>query len=232
MSGVREADAASALLAERLCRGPISRARRTGSGVLAGRRMALDLVAPSAQLSHRPTATPPALRFDRVALRVLARLREAAREAVPEGWTVMVTVTAPIWLPGKTADTLAQRIRQLLARGGRGRAEFAATIHRNRVRIRIVRGGSAARARFVGFIHNPKPAPAVLFDLTTAMLRALDAHGAARKHARPRALVVRIADAPRWTLSYAQVCAQLLLDSAWQAVLLVGSDGKVMTLID
>ena len=51
----------------------------------------------------RPEAVKPRLRFDKVALRLVADMAVAVREASPTGVIVIVTVTAPIRLASRTA---------------------------------------------------------------------------------------------------------------------------------
>ena len=99
---------------------------------LGGRRIALRVVT----IRRRKGADPakPRLRFDKVAIELVDRLQTRLTEAVPDGTTVMATVTAPIRLSGKTALEIEYRIRPLLARRA---AEFEDTILGNDVRVRI-----------------------------------------------------------------------------------------------
>jgi hypothetical protein len=230
MRKLTRADSATALLAGRLKAVVGSNARRQGTLVISGRRVAADLISPPAQLSHRPAAKPPRLRFDRVALGLLRRVRQGVHAEMPRGWMVALTVTAPIRLAGQTAITLEERIRVLLKARLRHTRGFKGRVHGNGVQIRVLRSGGAPVAQFVGFIHNPTPDPGMLFDLTNSLLRAVGSLKAARRGSRKRALVVAIADARVWTLTYGQVCAQLFADTHFRHVLLMGSDTEVLTL--
>ena len=96
----------------------------------------------------------PGLRFDRVALRFLKTMQMSLREAVPRGATVLLTITAPIRLPSKTAAVLEEKIQAVVNRGSTAR-DRRYTIHGNRVRIRFLRHGRARAPKFMGFVHNP-----------------------------------------------------------------------------
>jgi hypothetical protein len=109
------------------------------------------------------------LRFDRVVLRLDARLREALADSVPAGRTVVWTMTAPIRLPAKTADALEGKIRALLERGAPG-GRYAGTIERNRVRVRVLATGAKRTGKVIGFVHNPDVDPAPLFELSDELL--------------------------------------------------------------
>ena len=101
----------------------------------------------------------PRLRFDKVARRLVSEVETAVRDVVPDGTTVIFTVTAPIRLASKTTAALEEHIRALLARPGK-RAQLEHTINGNAVRIRVVRAGSNGAAKVVGFVHNPDPGAA------------------------------------------------------------------------
>jgi hypothetical protein len=103
------------------------------------------------------------LRFDKVATRVVARLQAAVGEAVPHGMTVLVTITAPIRVPAKTAAALEDRIRALLKRKLL-RRDVIDTIHGNRVRIRLLKDQSARAPKLIGFVHNADTDARLLLD--------------------------------------------------------------------
>ena len=83
---------------------------------IAGKRIALDVAAIGQKVAERGDLARPRLRFDRVVLRLVGGLRAALSELVPDGVAVVLTVTAPIRLPSKTATALEGRIRDCLAR--------------------------------------------------------------------------------------------------------------------
>jgi hypothetical protein len=76
---------------------------------------------------------------------------------------VVVTVTAPIRLPAKTAAALKERIASLVAGGAEVRNRKA-TIHGNRVRMRLLANPSKRWPRLVGFVHNRGVDPGFLLD--------------------------------------------------------------------
>ena len=112
----------------------------------------------------------PRLRFDRTAVGLVRRLQTALANSVPDGKTVVVTITAPIRQDSKTGVVLADRIRELLATR---RVQFNATIHGNRIRVRVLKGGAPRTSKLIGFVHNPEPNPAVLFDVTCSLLACI-----------------------------------------------------------
>ena len=94
------------------------------------------------------------LRFDKVALRFVSDVKVALSEFVPEGKTLIVTVTAPIRSASKTADALESQIQPRLARGP-ARLDFSDTINGNQIRACLVTGLARGASNVVGFVHNP-----------------------------------------------------------------------------
>ena len=113
--------------------------------------------------------TTPRLRFDKVATRVIQRLRDAADEAVPDGTTVVVTITAPIRVPAKTAAALEDKIHTLVA-SNTPRRDVNAMVFGNRVRIRMIRHDSARAPKLIGFVHTADTAALSLLNRTHASL--------------------------------------------------------------
>src|SRR5580704_18010030 len=81
----------------------------------------------------------PRLRFDRVAVGLVKRLQASLSKSVPEDKTVVVTVTAPIRQDSKTGAALEAKIQELLTAG---QTRLEATIHGNRIQVRILDGGA------------------------------------------------------------------------------------------
>ena len=182
----------------------------------------VDVVVLEAQIPRRSKVAPPRLRFDRVVLRVFERLRTALRDDVPSGVTVVVTITAPILVPGKTIAAVEERLRALLGkRSSRGLTE---TIHGNEVRIGIIRGAKASTAPIVGFVHNRDSDRSVLFDVTDALVQCLGS-------VKGRSLAVAMEDEPLWTETYRHVCAQVFARTDFKRVFLVTTDDEVSTLV-
>jgi hypothetical protein len=108
------------------------------------------------------------LRFDKVALRFIKDVQAALHEVVPDGKTLVFTITAPIRLASKTADALEVTIRAALAHRT-ARIDLEETINGNRIRVRLAKSVSNG-ANVIGFVHNPDSNPDILFDVTQAVL--------------------------------------------------------------
>jgi hypothetical protein len=130
-----------------------------------GKRIAVRVVTVKRRRGVEPMK--PRLRFDKVAIELVGRLKTALAASVTDGKTVMVTVTAPIRLSGKTALALEERIRPLLA--GRA-AEFEDMILGNAVRVRIAKTGIARAPKVVGFVHNPGLDTRTFFDVVQSLI--------------------------------------------------------------
>lgn len=114
----KEEAAAIAAVARRYCATWERRDRgRPGAYLtIAGEPIAVDVVAIDRGIAQRGDLTEPRLRFDRVALRFVRRLQGVLSGSVPDGEAVILTVTAPIRLPAKTAAELESKIGDWLAR--------------------------------------------------------------------------------------------------------------------
>src|ERR1700721_4052502 len=90
---------------------------------VAGKRVAVEITTlkrHGARLGH---AAKPRLRFDKVVTRLMERLQATLGKTVPDGMTVLLTITAPIRLPSTTTASLEDKIQTLLGRGSAGRGE-------------------------------------------------------------------------------------------------------------
>jgi hypothetical protein len=112
-------------------------------------------------------ATGIRLRFDKVALRLVDGVKAALRNKVPDGQTVIFTITAPIRHPAKTATALENLVLNGLPRSG-----FSGDIHDNQVRIRWVTGVGARVPKVFGFVHNSASDALTLFELAESRLRS------------------------------------------------------------
>lgn len=184
----------------------------SASLMLGGKRIALAVAVVKAQAPAKQR-----LRFDKVALEFLQRMRDGLQDSVPAGKTVVFTVTAPIRQSGKTAAEFAEAIETGLAR--RATLDIKATIQGNSVRARLVKGGNP---KVIGFIHNPDPKSDVLLDLTQSLL--------AQVNAKTRASWLAIADdAGRPHLeAYRYLASQV---SRFAKIVLVLDGGHVETLL-
>jgi hypothetical protein len=189
---------------------------------IAGKRVAIAVAILDQRFVERPR-----LRFDRVALRLVRNLRSALGDAVPDGQSVILTVTAPIRLPGRTAAELEGKIRTCL---GSKAAEIKDTIHGNGIRLRLVKHGLAAQSKVIGFVHNPDSDPGVLMDLTSALIDVLEPAPAG--YSGERWLVLASEDRPSHIGTYRDICAQLSLPADFARILMVFAAGRVESLAE
>jgi hypothetical protein len=200
--------------------------------VCSGRRVAIEAVLVKPRRARDAGTAPPRLRFDRVVLRLFARLRDSLTVNMSRGDTVVLSVTAPIRLPARTAAALEEHVLELLSARS-VRREVSASIHGNATRIRLLRGTPTVPPQVAGFVHNADSDPTVLFDLTEALLGSVAARlERSRSVLARRWLLVAVADGGRWLPTYGHVLGQLLLTKPFARVFLVGSDGTVLALGD
>jgi hypothetical protein len=113
------------------------------------------------------------LRFDRVVVAVLSKLRSFADSAAPKDVAVLVAITAPILLPAKTLEGLQRGIGELLS--GRGPAgDRTAILWGNDTRLRLVARIPQRSPRLIGFVQNRGSTPEALFDLAERWLHGSD----------------------------------------------------------
>ncbi len=201
--------------------------------MLGGKRVAVDVATLKRRGSGQGNDVKPRLRFDKVATRLIERLQAAAGGTVPDGMTVLLTVTAPILLPSKTAASLEDKIQTILERGSRGRDEEA-TIHGNRVRIRILREESELAPKLIGFVHNADSDPLLLLNMTSELLELLSAVGSRRrpKLTGDRWLVVTGAGEISRLGAYRYICSQIRITADVKKSFMVFGDGDVGVLTE
>lgn len=107
------------------------------------------------------------LRFDKVAIELVDRVRAGTRSFVPDGTTLVFTVTAPIRLSGKTAAALIDAVHAAFARRPAA-IDLKQVVHGNTVRVRLLKG--RASHRVIGFVHNPEISGELLLDVTRSVL--------------------------------------------------------------
>jgi hypothetical protein len=198
---------------------------------VAGKRVAVEITTfkrRGARLGH---AAKPRLRFDKVATRLMERLQATLGKTVPDGMTVLLTITAPIRLPSKTAASLEDKIQTLLGRGSAGRDEKD-TIHGNRIRIRLLRAASGRAPKMIGFVHNSDSDPLLLLNMTRELLESISAEAGRRatRHGGDRWLVVISAEGISCLEAYRYIYAQVRMATAFKKVLIAFADGRVGTL--
>ena len=190
---------------------------------LAGQRIALEVASIDQRIAERERRMPPRLRFDKVARRFVEGLRVALHDAVPNGSTLILTVTAPIRLAAKTAAAVKNEVLS-------GRMDFADTIQGNEVRARLVTGaGSRAAPCVIGFVHNRDSDPDILFEVARSLIDCIDARPPAPGDERWLAIVneARPSDAG----TYRRVCAQLAIPTELKRMLMVFAGSRVEDLL-
>jgi hypothetical protein len=196
--------------------------------MVAGKRVAVDITILKGRGTGQGNAAQPRLRFDKVATRLLEHLQATLGETVPDGMTVLVTITAPIRLPSKTAASLEDKIQTLLGRGSPGRDEKD-TIHGNRVRIRLLRDKSGRAPKIMGFVHNPDSDPLLLLNMTGELLELISAEAGRRapRLAGDRWLVAISARGISCLESYRHIYSQLGMATEFKKIVMVFGDGRV-----
>jgi hypothetical protein len=196
--------------------------------IVAGKRIAVDIRTLKRRGTGEATGAKPRLRFDRVATRLIERLRAGLGTTVPRGITVLLSVTAPIRRPSKTAASLEYTIRTLLGRRA-PRRDTKHTIHGNRVRIRFLRHEPGRAPPIVGFVHSPDSDPTLLFDMTHELLELLSAEAGrrARSLARDRWLVGMTARGSSCLAGYRDIYSQLHMANGFKRIFLMFGDGSL-----
>ena len=198
----------------------------------AGQRIAVEVTTIKQRTAGQGRLTKPRLRFDRVALGLLRSLQDALHESVPDGKIVIVTITAPIRLPSKTAAALVNKIRDCLTHRPE-QVEAMDTIHGNQSRVRLLKGASRRASKVIGFVHNPDTDPEVLLDMTQSLLDCIGAEAGERPPTGFRGdrwLVLANDDGPSHIETYRHVYSQLSIPTDFKKILMVLAGGRVETL--
>jgi hypothetical protein len=195
--------------------------------LIAGKRIAVEVATVT-----RPIAdlTKPRLRFDKVVNRLTTRLQAALGDSVPDGTSVIFTITAPILHPSKTAVALEDKIRGCLARRS-AQVQCKDTIHGNRIRIRLVKNSSRQVSKVIGLVHNPDSNPDTLLQMTQSLLQHIGAAADGRtpaKSARERWLVIIAGGG--FIETYRQIYAQFSVQTDFTKILMVFGGDRVETL--
>lgn len=199
---------------------------------IAGKRIAVEVAAIEQGIAGQGDLTKPRLRFDKAVLRLVGALQAALPEVVPDGEAVILTVTAPIRLPSKTAAALETKVRDCLAHRS-APVEVKDTIYGNQIRVRLVQGVSRRMSKVIGFVHNPESDPDVLLCLTQSLLQHIGAAADKRppeNFAGDRWLVVANEDGLPHIETYRHVYSQLAPSTDFKKILMVLAGGRVETL--
>jgi len=168
------------------------------------------------------------LRFDKVATRLIERLQATVGETVPHGTTVLLTITAPIRLPLKTAAALEDKMLNLLGRRSPGRDQKD-TIHGNQVRVRLLRSECGPAPKMIGFVHNSDSDSLLLLNMTCELLELISdvAGRRAPRGASYRWLVVISVRETSCLKAYRYIFSQLRMAAGFKKILMVFGDGRV-----
>jgi len=97
---------------------------------------------------------------------------------LPEGQSVVITVTAPIKRPAKTAETLEHIVRDGLAHG-----ELCKTIHGNKVRVRPITHVATNMPKVLAFVHITEADAGLILNIAESLGRIEVIKSAGRKAA-------------------------------------------------
>jgi hypothetical protein len=201
---------------------------------IAGKRILIDVTNAGQNNAKWSGSAKARLRFDRVAVGLVRRLKDSLHESVPDERAVILTVSAPIRLPSKTAAALEDVIRTALVHRPVPK-ECKHTIHGNRVRVRLAKCGSKQESKVIGLVHNPDSDPDMLLDITESMLQCI---GAAAGRPVPagfagdRWLVVVNEHGHSRIETYRQIYSQLSMPTDFTKILMLFAGGRVEILTE
>lgn len=195
---------------------------------LAGKRVALEVVTLKACGTGQSNTAKPRLRFDKVATGLIERLQAPLGEILPDGMTLLLTITAPIHAASKTAASLTDNIQTLLERRSPGR-DKKNTIYGNRVQIRLLKDKSKRAPKMIGFVHNPESDARVLLNMACELLEPLNVKGGRRvlKRGGDRWLVMISARGISCLDAYRYIYSQLRPATNFKRALMVFNDEQV-----
>lgn len=198
---------------------------------LRGKHIAVDIATLKPRATGQGNSTKPRLRFDKVVLWLLQRLQVTLRKTVPNRVTVLLTITAPIRLPAKTASALEDKIRTLLRQRRAVRDEKHA-IHGNRVHLRLLRNTLEGAPKLIGFVHNPDSDPLLLLNLTQDFVARISAKASRRatRSAGERWLLVISAEGNSCLEAYRYIYSKLRTATSFKKVLMVFANGCIEVL--
>jgi hypothetical protein len=200
---------------------------------VAGKRVALDILSLKVGRAAEVKATKPHLRFDKVVVWLIERLRSTFSTTVPDGVTVVVTVTAPIRIASKTAAAIEEKVHAVLPRGSRSR-DHKYAIHGNQVQIRLLTSKGKRAPKLIGFVHNPESDPLPLVEMTRELLSLNDAKRSRkpRTQSSDRWLVLISHRSRVYLQAYRSIYSQLGYPTNFKKALMVFADGRVEDLSD
>ena len=205
----------------------------SGGWLATGRKRVAVEIATFKRRDAQGKSTRLGLRFDKVVAGLTQRLRGALDEIVPERMTVVLTLTAPIRLPAKTADALEDKIRTLLRRKSPLR-DAKETIYGNHVRIRILSDQSEPASKMIGFVHNPNWDPLLLMEITEELIEIIGSKAVRRPmiSAGGRWLVLVGSAGSSYLGAYRHLCSQIPMATEFKKIVVVLPDGQVEVLAE
>ena len=121
------------------------------------------------EIGERAKAAKLKLRFDKVVRRLSGDLKATLAGILPEGKSIVITVTAPIKHPAKTAQTLENIVRD-----GRAHVELCKTIHGNTVRVRPITHAATNMPKVLAFVHNKESDARLILNIAESRLLQRD----------------------------------------------------------
>ncbi|MBS0376452.1 MAG: hypothetical protein JSR73_17870 [Proteobacteria bacterium] len=199
----------------------IEAVRRAGDERRRATGVDVSVVRIPARASRRPAAGRIRLRFDRVVLSTARRLREGLAASVPPGGALVVTLSAPIRVAARTAALIVASARPRLV--ARSRTVLQCRILGNSVRVALLDGGGAARARVACFVHNADSDVALLLRCCRRLL----SQAAPPAGARSRRWLALVVPAPGLERVLAEILAELGCDREFRRIFFVDPTGRV-----
>ena len=132
---------------------------------MAAKSRMLKTVTIEREIGDRARAAKLKLRFDKVVRRVTGDLKTRLADVLPEGRSVVITVTAPIKHPAKTAEALENIVRDGLASG-----ELCKMIHGNKVRVRPITHVAMNMPKVLAFVHNAESDARLILNIAESRL--------------------------------------------------------------
>jgi hypothetical protein len=201
--------------------------------LIGGQKIAVEVSTVRLPVVDGAVLARPRLRFDKVAIRLVKHVQTALRGSVPDGTTVIFTITAPIRLAAKTAEALEGAIRAcLLDRPAKFERKDA--VHGNKIRIRVLKCSPRQVSRVIGLVHNPDTDSDLLLNTTQELLQHVGAAAYRRaflQSANARWLIVIIEGGYSHIETYRQLFAQLSMPTDFAKILMVLDGSRVETLM-
>jgi hypothetical protein len=196
------------------------------------KRIAVDIATLKPHGVLQPNTPNPRLRFDKVATTLIQRLKANLNRTVPEGSTILLTLTAPIRLPSRTAASIEEKITNLL-KVSVPTSVATDLVHGNHIHIHLSTNQPPPSPKLIAFVHNADSHPLPLLNIAHELLTlASDLDRRESNLARNRWLLLLSArDASSLDL-YRAVVSQLHLPTDCSKLFIAFADQTVAALSD